>query len=233
MTAKRLRINIPGFGALTGRYQHDWATGATTYTVTGPRVAGTFVIRHNPRTLVPVPGADRNRGASTPCEVLDVDAPQVHVQYGGGNKPDFLDYERDDLPRVNGITLCGGTGIDVDRMRERRLRGRDVNVRRGRYYRSVPEATQERTAVVLHGLVAHWAGRPENYALRLACCRDYAADRGRVASAKLGVDRAWERVEVARRELEREQAWVGQLAEAAAMPPAVVAGGEAGGDNPN
>lgn len=218
----KVKITIPGFGTLAGTYTHDWDTGTTAYAITGPHVKGTFTLTHDPRRLVSDPQARTSRDFrdTTTYEVLDPDNPRVHVDYGDGTRRrPFLDHERGDRPVVNGVRLCGGTAVDTGIMRQRRLTRYDVNVRRGRWQQAAaPDATCARTALVLHGLVAHWIGRPENYALRLTATRVYAEHN--IHTARQGVERARARLARAALEADREAAYLEQLGTAREMPAA-------------
>lgn len=212
---RRIKINIPGFGTLAGTYTHDWSNGATAYTLTGPRVRGTFTVTHDPRRLVHDPGARHDEKSY--YETLDPDTAHLSITYGAGDH--WHGSERTDRPQVNGIDLCGGTGVNTDVMRARRLNRHDVNVRRGRWeHASVPDATADRTATVLHGIAAHWLTRPECYALRLAACRRYAARHP--YDAARDTEAARRRLERARLELERAEAYGAELEAAGTIPPA-------------
>lgn len=157
----KLKITVPdvdgGALAIAATYSHNWEMGFTTYTVSATRVSGTFTLAPN---LIRC-GEDG----------IDVDTQSVYIGYGHGHPwMRSQDDLREDRPVVNGIRLVGGAVANLDTMRTRRLSHYDITARRsvGPYQScSTPVATNQRTATVVHALVAHWATRPENYALRL------------------------------------------------------------------
>jgi len=216
MSSTKVRINIPGFGTLSGSYRHDWETGVTTYTVTGPRVRGTFQLEHDPRRQVDDPGPGVRGRDVTAFTELDVDNPRIRVQYGAGDA--WREEDREDRPVVNGVHMLGATVVNVDTMRQRRLNRWDVVARRslGHGACRAPEATAERVAVVVYALAVHWLGRPENYALRLAAVRRAAERAGGEVAREVAA--AEERVAVAEHQLARARLFAEQVAVAAAMP---------------
>jgi hypothetical protein len=162
----KLKINVPDIDGralmtIAATYGHDWETGFTTYTVAATRVSGTFTLAPNLLRS----GVDG----------IDADTQSVYIGYGHGHPwMRSQDDLREDRPIVNGIKLVGGAVANLDTMRTRRLTHWDISARRslGPYQScSVPQATNQRTATVVHALVAHWATRPENYALRLTAAR--------------------------------------------------------------
>ncbi|MDL4812788.1 hypothetical protein [Actinomadura opuntiae] len=230
--SKRFKINIMGFGTLTGTYSHDWETGVTRYDVTGPRVAGTFTVQLSPHRWVKydAPGVSpysstrfSRTGEEATADVLDVNADTVMVEYGHSG---YTEHLRKDRPVVNGVRLVGATAVSLAKVRERsaarqRLKGRDIVCRRqvGTIHTtSVPNATADRTAVVIHGLLVHWCSRPENGDLRRAACRA-EANGWRIDSAERDVKSKRDQLERARMELDRAEAYLRQLRGYADMPP--------------
>ncbi|MBA9005873.1 hypothetical protein [Thermomonospora cellulosilytica] len=162
---QRINLDIPGLGRLRAAYTDDWEEGVTTYTVTAPRVTGAFAV-----------ALAEEWDTGRP---LDPDSPRVRIDYGAHvpGRHYFHGWERPDRPVVNGISLVGAAYVDLDVMRQRRLGWRDVNCRKaiGKWHDTpAPQPTNERTALVVHALVFHWATRPDNLALRLAACRRHA-----------------------------------------------------------
>lgn len=171
-TLARVQVTVAELGTVRLAWTTDYATGATVYRVTAPRVAGSFTVL-----------ADQRSYEST----MDVDTPLVRVVYGRG----ALDYvygdRHEDRPVVNGVRLVGGTVVDTTKLRAhladgawapgRRLDGRDVAAFRstGLYTsRPAPPATERRTAVIIEALLCHWLTRPDNLALRLAAAHHRA-----------------------------------------------------------
>lgn len=204
----RVNFAVSGIGTIRATYTDDWDTGATTYTVTGPRVSGAYTVTLNPH----------GRGAE-----LDPDTPYLMVAYGRGDFWMTREEDRPDRPRINGVELVGGAGVDVDQMRSRRLTGWNVPARRRTgptTTREVPAATQDRNAAVVEAVVTHWVTRPDSLALRLASIRHQAARLGPQLEHQITVAR--ERVAEALAELERLQDWAAAAAETAAMPPGAI-----------
>lgn len=163
----RVKIQVPEAGTINAEYVDEWTTGATTYTVTAPHVAGAFVISTHHLS----------------AETIDPDTPYVCVEFGRRLHPAssyYSSYEdRPDRPHVHGVPLTGAPVVDTRKMRAGRLTGATVSVRRRTGLgtsTSAPDATANRTAAVIHGLLAHWLTRPETLALRLAAAA-LAADR--------------------------------------------------------
>lgn len=157
-------------------YADDLDAGTTTYTITAPRVSGAAVVSAN--------------HLYTDC--VDVDTPYVCVEYGHrlagrtGRTFGYDDHRRADRLQVNGIRLVGATVINTDTMRRQRLTRWNVSAQRPtgpRTSMSVPDATAERTAAVLHAVVAHWLTRgPITLALRITAARHAA--RHAIADAR-------------------------------------------------
>jgi hypothetical protein len=150
-------LDVPTLGRIRATYSDDWQFGVTTYGVTAPRARGSFVL---------APDVVSNDG-------IDPDTVCLRVEFGRRDTPDnswWRMHAREDRPVVNGVDLVHAVTVDTSRIRRERLSERRLTVRR--YiddWRSeaAPTATAKRTAAVLDGLVCHWLGRPENYALRL------------------------------------------------------------------
>ena len=158
----RVRINTHA-GPIRAKFVDDWETGTTLYEVSGARVSGVFTVCLENRLYF-----DDGR--------LDPDTPHVKVGFGRPTGKLYeRDYERADLPVVNGVQLCGTPGVNAARMREGRLGRSHMSIYRGRGYGSAPDLTTTRTIQVVEGVLTHWLTRPENYALRLAAIRHYAA----------------------------------------------------------
>lgn len=149
-------------------YSDDLGVGTTTYTITAPRVSGTVVVSANHRYI----------------DHVDVDTPYVCAEYGHRlpGRPHrtfgYHDHRRADRLSVNGIRLVGATVINTDTMRHQRLTRWNVNAQRPsgpHTSTSVPDATADRTAAVLHAVVAHWLTRgPITLALRIVAARQAA-----------------------------------------------------------
>lgn len=201
----RVRIVTPGVGAVRTTYTDDWTTGATTYSVTAPRVSGTFVISAEQITGQP----------------LDPDTPYVRIELGRSEHAYTQRNDRTDRPRINGVRLVGDMVVNTDKMRAGRLTRWDISARRpiDRYAdRSAPEATASRAAAVVESLLTHWLTRPDNLVLRLAATRHHAATASTTLAEKVAQQRA--AIEDARRELQRLQDEAAAAAILAAMPPA-------------
>lgn len=222
--AKRFKIKHPELGMLAGTYAHDWETGATAYDVTAVRVRGVFTVHLNPIAYKAV--GDPGYGT----HYLDPDRPSFMVLYGRsvpGQRPDWgAPYQRKDRPIVNGVQLVGATGVNPDRLRfpkdpQSPYLGRwYINCRRSADDwggdTEAPEATAERTALVIDALVRHWMTRPENYALRLATCRFHAARN----DVDVNIRAARRRLAEAREELICALAYARDVRLHTAAPPA-------------
>ena len=158
---ERVNIAAADLGVIRAKFAHDWRHGVTTYEVEATRVSGVFVLGIEPRD-------------SEWSGVLDQDSDRLRVEFGrrAGGDPYYSEYRpRADLPCVSGVELIGTLGVDLARLRRERLAGRRVHVRRTNPRGVAPDATAERTALVVDALAYHWLSRPENYALRLHAAR--------------------------------------------------------------
>lgn len=150
-------IHVPA----AGRVQLDWTddptTGATSYSVTAPRVTGAFVVS----------------ACYLYADDLDVDSGGIRVEFGEplpGRSRAYDYHDRHDYPIINGVTLTNATHVPVPTMRTRRLTRHDVGIWRptGRFTSCpAPDRTADRAAAILEALATHWLTRPDTYPLRL------------------------------------------------------------------
>lgn len=203
----RIKITTPTCGTVRATYTDDWAAGATTYTVTAPRVAGVFVVSAEVQDY----SGD-----------LDVDTPHVRVDLGRGTHRYYTDpYDRTERPVINGVRVAGGMVINTDKMRTRRLTRWDVRMHRptSRYTSTAaPDRTQDRGAEIVEALLTHWLTRPDNLALRLAAVRRAAGATKDALTDKITKQR--DRIAEARRELQQLQEQAATAEMLAAMPAA-------------
>lgn len=158
---ERVNIAAADVGVIRAKFAHDWRYGVTTYEVEASRVSGVFVL------------------GIEPCDgewegVIDQDSDRLRVEFGRrtGGDPYYSEWKpREDLPCVNGVELIGTIGVSLAQLRRERLTGRRMYVRRTSTRGVAPDATAERTALVVDALAYHWLSRPENYALRLHAAR--------------------------------------------------------------
>ncbi|MGZ0153722.1 hypothetical protein ACXJJ3_42100 (plasmid) [Kribbella sp. WER1] len=189
-----MNIAAADVGVIRAKFAHDWRYGVTTYEVEASRVAGVFVLGVEP--LV----GERDG-------VIDQDSDRLRVEFGrrAGGDPYYSEWKpRDDLPCVNGVQLIGTVGVSLAQLRRERLTGRRMYVRRINPRGTAPDATAERTALVVDALAYHWLSCPENYELRLTAAQ--AAIKA-VTSSRAATIRA------ARKDISRAQ---GQIATARA-----------------
>lgn len=199
---ERVNIAAADLGVIRARFAHDWRYGVTTYEVEAARVSGVFVL-----------GVD-------PCArewegVVDQDSDRLRVELGRrtGGDPYYSEWNpRDDLPCVNGVQLIGTIGVDLAQLRRERLTGRRMYVRRTPNG-AAPDATAERTALVVDALAYHWLSRPENYALRLHAARAalgsvMSSRSATIRAARQDLARARGQIATARREIRAALAFV-------------------------
>lgn len=201
----RVRINTR-VGQIRARFTDDWETGETTYEVTGARVRGVF-------TVALYQYVYRE-------ERLQLDVDYVRIGMGRQNGRRFDAASREDRPVVNGVRLCGEAVVNTSRMRETPLTRHHMSVNRGFREVQAPEATAERTAAVVEGLLTHWLTRPDHHVLRLAATRQAARNcRGTLLEY---VRQARETLEEAQEKLQAAEAALAEADAFAAIPPAVV-----------
>ncbi|MET8427767.1 ArdC-like ssDNA-binding domain-containing protein [Nocardia sp. NPDC004860] len=141
----RIRLELGKYADIHATIRTDYATGRTFYTVTGPRVSGTF-------TVVPQRPAD-----SDSVRVLG-------VEYGEENRPHSFDsYHRNDRPTVNGIDLVGGSaGFSIDRIDD--IDGNRLHCRRPlgpRHDEDAPPRTKDRAAALVRAIFRHYMTRDD------------------------------------------------------------------------
>ncbi|MFG1820564.1 hypothetical protein ACGFIF_42875 [Kribbella sp. NPDC049174] len=186
-----LTIKAEQLGTLRVSYTDEWDYGTTIYEVDGPRVTGVFTI-----------GAE----VHAPGEYdIDPDGKRLRVAFGRRRPGETTFWGRKDrpgVPSVNGVELYGCTWVDLATLRTQSLSRRTLPViHRADPYGPVPDATAQRTALVIDALALHWLGRPENYALRLHAAHaevGYAVAQHRDALAKARADLEDARARVAR-----------------------------------
>ncbi|GAB2454135.1 ArdC-like ssDNA-binding domain-containing protein [Nocardia tengchongensis] len=159
----RIPLELGKYADGSATIRTDTATGLTYYTVTGPRIAGTF-------TIAPQSALDSDR------------VHMVTIHYGEYDTRHHFDrYHRKDRPIVNGLDLIGGTGgLAIDQLD--RIDGRRVHCRRPtdpQHDTDVPPRTKERTAAVMRAILAHYVTRDDLPALHRAAAAIEAADRQR------------------------------------------------------
>jgi hypothetical protein len=150
---------------------------------------------------------------------LDAANDRVWVDYGDG-KPTYPDLDR--APLINGVRVTGSTPVSLTRRRGRPLSHHDINCWHSTgptTWVDAPDLTCRRAALILHALVAHWLGCPENRELRLVSVRAAAVD-ARVEAVRL-LTEATERLALAEADVRHAEACLAR-AETAAQDPAAL-----------
>jgi hypothetical protein len=159
------RVRLPlddGYGSADARIRTDWTTGHTYYTITAPRVSGTWTISvHNAAT------SDTARA--------------INVDYGcdDGHTSYSRYHPRPDVPEINGITIHGAThGISAETVE-------GLNQWRINAYREsggqAPVRTLERLAAIVRAILRDWLTRPDLDEVHRACARHQARELRRDA----------------------------------------------------
>ncbi|GAB4590295.1 hypothetical protein [Nocardia sp. IFM 10818] len=148
----RIRLGLGKYADAHATIRTDYTTGRTFYTVTGPRVSGTF-------TIV----------SQNPTENDTVQ--RFSVEYGEENRPhSFGGYHRQDRPVINGIDLVGGSsGFTVDRIDD--IDGTRLHCRRAlgpSRDEDAPPRTKERAAAIVRAILRHYMTRDDLHALHRA-----------------------------------------------------------------
>lgn len=163
-----VRVEVAGLGTVSATGHADPRTGTLTYTVTGSRVAGAFV-------LIPVftPGPSE-------APPLDPDRPRLRVAFG----PDIPDPGAEPV-RINGIALACTTTLEVeavlsgafaDRPHDHYFQPARCHVPGSRYGVDVPRATAHTAAAIVAALVSVWRERPDRPALCRVAARAVAGE---------------------------------------------------------
>lgn len=160
-----IALDLKAFGTAYATTEDDWETARTFYTVSGPRVQGTFSV-----------WIEAAAESATPY--------RLNVDYGhdDGRRVHVNENDHEQLPKVNGITIVGGThcipvakidGLDQGDVTCRRPIDRTRSC-------SAPAATNARLAAVVRALLLQYLARPDLEQLHRAAIA-HQAPRARTA----------------------------------------------------